>query len=53
MDSVEPRGQTNATCCAGQTQIVEIKDLILNFKPIYPLPLSERGLAGRARMEQC
>ena len=46
LDGVGLRGQTNATCCAVQTRILESRDLgqimILNFRRNYPLPLLER-----------
>ena len=56
LDGVGLGGQTNATCCAVQTRIPEIRDLwrivIPNFRRNYPLPLPERLLAARARMQQ-
>lgn len=45
LDGVGLRGQKNATYCAVQTGILEIRDLgrkiIPNFRRKYPLPLLE------------
>ena len=57
LDGVGLRGHSNATCCAEQIRIVEIKDLgrimIPNFRPNVPLPLPVRWFAARAWVQQC
>ena len=56
-DGVGLRSQTNATCCAVRTLIVEIRDLgritISKFRANYPLALPDRWLTVRARVQQC